>query len=370
MKANIRDRILLLLSIKEEGKYIDFEHIFEKVSRDEKRKISKEEIVNEINSMINEGLILYHNGYAITEKGMKKLMERLPIVGDQLNLSYRLVLLAKQYYPKIYNYIIPFLINRPVSVIKVFSDDEDPIGKIKPLFVRYARYKPKPIFISINNKDDLINYVNDHAIDFIPYVHKFDMKEPDWFIIDLDAGEGLIKEGLLAIKFIANEIYQFLLENEVKSYLKFSGSRGIQIWASFDNSKIPRSDLFATYRLIIQKIQNKIEERISKSQAPEELLPFIKKGLTTSIVAKKEERKYKVLLDWSSMKPYGDVRAPYSIHYKTGLISCPIDPNKVMDFQIEYAKPDNVLNNINKISKYFEIEKSNPLKLLNTLNII
>ncbi|MEM2449261.1 MAG: hypothetical protein QW119_00970 [Candidatus Methanomethylicaceae archaeon] len=372
MQPTISDRILLLLAIKEKGKHIDLNHILEKVSRDENRKIESSELLNELNLLANKGLINIHkDGYSITNEGFKEILNKLPIIGNKLNLSYRMVLLAKQYYPKIANYILPFLINRPVSVVKIFSDEEDPIGKIKPLFVRYAKYKPKPQFISINNIQDLMKYVDDHAIDYIPYVHSFNTNIPDWLVIDLDAGEELKtkEEGFLAVKFVAKEIYDFLIENDVTSSIKFSGSRGMQIWASLDNSKIPGLDKFATYRILIQKIQLKVEERIKNSKPPKELELFIEKGLTTSNVAKKEERKEKVLIDWSSMKPYGDVRAPFSIHYKTGLVSCPINPNKIMDFQVNEAEPSIVIKNVDNLAKYFELEKSNPSKLLITCNI-
>lgn len=372
MQPTISDRILLLLAIKEKGKHIDLNHILEKISRDENRRIESSEILNELNSLADKGFINVHrNGYSITDEGLREILSRLPVVGDKLNLSYRMVLLAKQYYSEIVDYILPFLINRPVSVVKIFSDEGDPIGKVKPLFVRYAKYKPRPQFISINNAHDLIKYVDDHAIDYIPCVHGFDVKAPDWLVIDLDAGEELKyrEEGFLAVKFIAKEIYDFLIENDVIPSIKFSGSRGIQIWASLDNSKILGLDKFAAYRALIQKIQVKVEERIKNSKYPKELEPFMEKGLTTSSVAKKEERAEKVLIDWSSMKPYGDVRAPFSLHYKTGLVSCPMAYNKIMEFQINEAEPFIVIKNADNLSKYFELKKSDPSKLLITCNI-
>ncbi|MGQ9759670.1 MAG: non-homologous end-joining DNA ligase LigD [Candidatus Methanomethylicaceae archaeon] len=372
MGVTVGDRILLLLSIKETGKFIDFGHIFEKVVRDEGRPIKESEIIAELDELIGEGLVKSdQNRYAITEKGFEKIVERLSLIEDNLNLSYRMVLVAKEYYGKIADYIMPFLKERPVSVVKIFSDEQDPLRKVKPLFVRYARYKPKPTFISINNREVLMRYVDDHAIDYIPYVHGFNMKEPDWLVFDLDAGEDLKskEEGFLAIKFVAKELYNFLEENQVLPALKFSGSRGIQVWAVLDNFKIPGGDLFATYRTIIQKVQGKIEERISGAKVPLELRPLVEGGLTTSSVAKKEERSKKVLIDWSSMKPYGDVRAPFSLHYKTGLISCPIDPARVISFQPEEAKPEQVSREAEHLRQHFELVKSDPSHLLKSCSL-
>lgn len=367
MNATLSDRILLLLSIKETGKKIDLNHILEKVSRDERRNFEESEIVKELDLLAKEGLITSsQEGYSITSEGLEKIKERLPLVGNHLNLSYRMMLLAREYYSQIADQILPFLRGRPVSVVKIFSDDQDPIHKIKPLFVRYARYKPKPVFISIDSKDLLMRYVDDHAIDYIPYVHGFDMKEPDWLVLDLDAGDELRarEEGFLAIKFVAKEIFNFLEENEVLPAVKFSGSRGIQVWAALDNTKIPKADLFAVYRSLIQNIQKTIEDRLSSAQVPTELRGLVERGLTTSSVAKKEERSMKVLIDWSSMKPYGDVRAPFSLHYKTGLISCPIDPARLMSFRPEEAKPELVSREAERLSRYFELTKSDPSRLI------
>jgi len=367
MGATIRDRILLLLSIKEEGKRIDLNHILEKVSRDERREFDELELKKELDLLTEDGLIAHsQGGYSITKKGLDEIKERLPMIEDSLNLSYRLMLVAREYYAKIADQIMPFLKDRPVSVVKIFSDDNDPIHKVKPLFVRYARYKPRPIFISICSKEVLMRYVDDHAIDYIPYVHGFDMKEPDWLVLDLDAGEELKsrEEGFLAIKFVAKEIYEFLQENGVAPAVKFSGSRGIQVWASLDNTRVPGADLFATYRTIIQNIQRNIEARFSTAQLPGELKGLVERGLTTSSVAKKEERSMKVLIDWSSMKPYGDVRAPFSLHYKTGLISCPIDPGRLMSFHPDEARPDRVSKEADRLAKHFEISKSDPTRLL------
>lgn len=372
MQPTTGDRILLLLAIKERGKHIDLNHILEKISRDENREVAPSEISSELHSLASKGLVgIHEDGYSITDEGLGEISNKLPVIGDKLNLSYRMVLLAKQYYSEIAEYILPFLVNRPVSVVKVFSDEEDPIGRVRPLFVRYAKYKPRPQFISINGVRDLMKYVDDHAVDYIPYVHGFDVKAPDWLVIDLDAGEGLKsrEEGFLAVKFVAKQVHDFLVENDVIPSMKFSGSRGVQIWASLDNSKMPGPDKFATYRALVQRIQAKVEERVENSAHPKELEPFIEKGLTTSSVAKKEERAEKVLIDWSSMKPYGDVRAPFSLHHKTGLVSRPIDPNRIMEFQIGEADPSAVIKNAETLSKYFGLEKSDPSRLLRTCNV-
>ncbi len=373
MRAALRDHILLLLAIKAPDARIDLDHIHEKVSRDlvsaGGEAAPKGGLERELRRLEVDGLLERKEGlYYITEAGRSLLRSRLIDVADHLNLSYRMVLNAKEYYPRVADQILPFLMGRPVSVIKVFSDESDPLNKVKPLFVRYARYKPKPAFIRIESKEDLMRYVDDHAVDFVPYVHGFDAKEPDWLIIDLDAGEGLksASEGFLAVKFVAEKVFRLLERSGIRPAVKFSGSRGMQVWASLDNTKMPGGDLFAHYRKLVQLIQTRMEEAIAQEGIPETLRGIAEKegGLTTAKVAGKEERVRKVLLDWSSMKPMGDVRAPFSIHYKTGLVSCPVDPSRILDFDPTEATPEKVSRDAERLSRFFALEEGSPEGLL------
>ena len=369
MPATSEDRILLLLSIKETEKAIHFGHIAEKIIRDE--KCSEAEVKKILEDLIAGELVLEkQKGYAITDKGMQKINERLKEVGEELNLSYRLVLKAKNYYPKAAEALIPFLKDRATSVVKIFSDESNPISKIKPLFVRYARYKPKPVFIRIAGEEELLRYVDAHAIDFIPYVHKLDSLRPDWFILDLDAGYAFkdYKRGFELLKIAAEKVVEVLEEHEIIPNIKFSGSRGVQIWAKLDNSKLPSTDIFALYRKLAVAAQEKTEKKIQElpSKILEEFYSVVAEGkpVTTSVVAKKEERADQILIDWSSMKINGDVRAPFSIHYKTGLVSCPIERKRLLEFQVSEAEPEKVAGNIKKLADAFKLETCDPSLLM------
>ncbi|WP_449461536.1 hypothetical protein PQ610_03870 [Tardisphaera miroshnichenkoae] len=354
-KPSLADRVLLLLSIKEEGKYIGIEHIYEKVARDVKAfegvDLTKVQLESEVKLLISYGLVEELSGkYAITDKGETELSNRLKEISDGLNLSYLTVWKARNYYPKAAKVLLPFLIDRPVSVIKVFSGKEDPIHQLDPLFVRYKRYKPKPQFISISSEQELLAYVDDHCVDFIPYISKFNSHYPDYLILDLDSGERLKQEerGFLLVKAVAEAIVGLMDEARVNYLLKFSGSRGFQIWAALDNSSkliSEKSDAYAFYRQLAINIRNYVEKRLEEDKAwiDEYGIGEIKWPVTSSTVAKKEERSEQILIDWSSMKPNGDVRAPYSMHYKTAMISLPILPSELRQFKREAASVENVL---------------------------
>ncbi|MFH1773938.1 MAG: hypothetical protein ABH874_03140 [Methanobacteriota archaeon] len=372
MPATPEDRMLLLLSIKETGKIVDFEHIAEKIIRDGK-EISENEVKKILDELIYRKLISEkQNGYVITEKGIRKIRERLGEVGSELNLSYRMVLKAKDYYPKAAEALVPFLEGRATSVVKIFSDENNPVNKIKPLFVRYARYKPEPVFIQITSEEELLRYVDAHAVDFIPYIHKLDASQPDWFVLDLDAGQAFknYAKGFELLKMAAEKVAEVLEECEIIPNIKFSGSRGVQIWSKLDNSKL-HADLFALYRRLAVAVQERAEKKIQElpNKILEEFYRIVGKGkpVTTSTVAKKEERADQILIDWSSMKINGDVRAPFSIHYKTGLVSCPIERKRLLEFQTSEAEPEKVAENIERLANAFRLEISDPSLLMEEL---
>ncbi len=361
----VDDHILMLLAIKPPGKLVELDHILEKVGRNSGS--SREEIISTLKDLIKQGLVMMReNKYSITEEGRRKAWSL--VYDPDMVLSYRLVLLARFYYPKISGLILPFLKNRPVSVVKVFSDENDPINKIKPIFSRYKKAKPK-IYNFINTRDDLMRYVDMHAIDFIPYVHKLNQNHPDWLVIDIDAGEAIKNAGSLGfnlIKEVTKETY--IIMNDILNLnpcIKFSGSRGFQIWVSF----IKPLGNFDDYRKSISVIRDLVENSIKGKidDLKEKYGSLISEPLTTSTVAKKEKRKNQILLDPSSMKEEGDVRAPWSMHHKTGLVSVPVHFSNLEKFTPDNARVEIVVENHEYLQEAFHLEPSDPSKLIKYL---
>jgi DNA primase len=374
MEATLEDRVLLLLSIKEEGKFIGFGHIAEKVVRDTRGEATEEEVREVLDRLLSAKLAVEAQGkYAATEQGKQEILGRLKLVGSELNLSYQMVLRARSYYPRAAQHMLPFLRGRATSVVKVFSDPASPLRRLKPLFVRYARYKPKPVFITIEDEERLLSYVDAHAIDFIPYVHRLASREPDWFILDLDAGSAFKEHpgGFELLKIVTDKVMEVLEEYGVAPRVKFSGSRGMQVWSRLDNEALPRGDLFALYRRLAVFVQQETEKKLQElpSHTLERFYEVVAedKPITTSTVAKKAEREDQVLVDWSSMKPRGDVRAPFSMHYKTGLISRPVERRRILDFDPSEAEPERVAERLPALAGAFTLELSDPTELFKGL---
>ena len=375
VKATVEERLALLLAIKEPGKYVDFDHLYSKVARDvevaEQRRVSVEDVQRVLDQMVKKGVVLKSDeGYAKTpelDEIVKRAAER---EGSLLNTSYLRVWVAKDYYPKVAEHMLPFLVNRAVSAVKVFSGKKDPLNEVEAIFVRYAKYKPKPQFLTVGSKERLIELVYDHCVDFIPYIHPLNSNEPDFFVLDLDAGRKIIEaeDGFQLLKEVTYRLAEMLIESGVGVMVKFSGSRGFQIWAKLDNSTLrARGDLFKVYREIAIKMQAKLEDRLRSDRDLVERFKHIvdlQGGFTTSQVAHKEERVGQILVDWSLLKPMGDVRAPLSMHYKTGLISTPVPLDRLLTFRVEDARPSSVLQRLEEYSKVMRLPLSDPTNLI------
>jgi len=375
VRATVEERLALLLAIKEPGKTVDFEHLYSKVARDveaaEQRRVTVEEVRQALDELVNRGFVVKAGeGFAKTlllDEVVKRAAER---EGSLLNISYLRVWVAKDYYPKVADYMMPFLLNRAVSAVKVFSGKRDPLNEVEVIFVRYSRYKPKPQLLTVGSKEKLMELVYDHCVDFIPYIHSLESSEPDFFVLDLDAGKKIIEaeEGFQLLKEVTYRLAKMLIESGIGVMVKFSGSRGFQIWARLDNTPLrDRGDLFKAYREIAIRTQTRLEAALrSDSDLIDRFKHIVdlEDGFTTSKVAHKEERAKQILVDWSLLKPMGDVRAPFSMHHKTGLISTPLPLAKLPSFRIEDAMPAKVLQNLGEYVSAMKLPLSDPTRLL------
>ncbi|MEM1995113.1 MAG: hypothetical protein QXW32_06580 [Nitrososphaerales archaeon] len=375
MRATVEERLALLLAIKEPGKFVDFEHLYSKVARDveaaEQRKVGVDEVQKALDKMVASGFVVKGvEGFAKTDlldDVVRRCAER---VGALLNTSYLRVWVAKDYYPRVADYMMPFLKDRAVSAVKVFSGKEDPLNEVEAIFVRYAKYKPKPQLLTIGSKERLIELVYDHCVDFIPYIHTLNSSEPDFFVLDLDAGGELLRveDGFQLLKEVTYRLAEMLREYGITVMVKFSGSRGFQIWARLDNTSLKhRGDVFKAYRKIAVKVQAELERRLRSDRSFIDRfrdMVDLEAGFTTSQVAHKEKRLKQILVDWSLLKPMGDVRAPLSMHYKTGLISTPIPLQRLLEFRVEDAEPSAVVERLNEYASTMALPICDPTRLL------
>ncbi|MDI6858906.1 MAG: hypothetical protein QMC85_00250 [Methanocellales archaeon] len=341
MEATVDDHILLMLAIKHKGKFVDTGHIEERLERDLGRMFVGDELSRVIGALIAQGLVREKDGtYVITDEGKEVFADRVRGLRG-LNQSYLLVYKARQYYPIVAPTIVDFLKDRYVSLFRVYTDRA------------WLQRKRGPNYITIKSIGGLLHWVDMHGVDIVPYVHKIGADRPDWFVVDLDAGK---KVGFDVTKEVTLSLVDVFRDIGIKPAIKFSGSRGFQVWSSFEDHELPREyvplelagktrrkmDYFTFYSDLVRFLESKVAEKLDRS-------------VTTSDVSHKEEREDKVLLDPSTMKPFGDVRAPYSLHYKTGLVSVPVQPEEIAGFSTDQAEMENVIERYRERGNEFDL---------------
>jgi len=353
MTVNPEDYLLLMFSMKGVGKRVDFNHIKEKISRDLK-KFSDEEIKKILENLIKQELLEEVKGlYGVTKKGMEYFSKRIKEVEDELrrvNEPWVIVYKAKQYYPLVAQTVFEFCKDRYIGFYCLFTEK------------RFFRRDFKGKKIVLKSLNDLLFFISMHCIDIIPCVHRINSNRPDWLVVDIDPGP---KVDFEKTKEVAEVTFKIFKEFDLNPALKFSGSRGFQIWSLIKDFEIPEDyeplklktkrekNYFTLFSDFVRIIQREVDKEIPK--------------ITTSETLLKREREDKVLLDPSSMKPLGLVRAPYSVHSKSGLVSLPISLKELKDFEPEDASIENVVERYKEKGNEFILEPSDCSKLIQEL---
>lgn len=355
MTVKPEDYLLLMFSMKGTGKRVDLKHVKEKLSRDIK-KFSDEETKKILEKLIKQNLLEeVKEEYGITEKGKKYFSERIKeIEGNLRNINepWVIVYKAKQYYPAVADTVFEFCKNRNVGFYCLFTEQ------------RFFRRDFRGRKIVLRNPKDLLFFINIHYIDVIPCIHRIGMGRPDWLVVDIDPGE---KVEFGKTKEVTAVAYKILDKLELNPAIKYSGSRGFQIWSLIKNFEMPEKyqplvlrgkskrerNYFSLFSDFVRSVQKEVDEEIPK--------------LTTSETSGKKERENKILLDSSSMKPLGLVRSPYSVHSKTGLVSLPLSINELKSFKPQDATTEKAVEKYRKRGNEFILKESNPSKTLQTL---
>ncbi len=289
-EPTIEDHILLMLSMKRETKFVTFQHILEKLQRDY-GKIDEEELRDVIDKMTKEGFIEQKDDtYRATDKGRKEWERRYRELNtSKLNPTYLLVWKAKKYYKVVGKEMLRFLTGRYVAVRQIFTE--------QVVFRRKFRNK----LIQIKSENDLFFWINMHGLDFGAYLNKIGSDKASWIVFDID---GEIEKA----KKVTLELQKVLQDLRIHFATKFSGSRGFHIWIK-----------------------------------PIKPVEFEKAREFVKHVGEQVNTPRDIKIDYAINRVNGIVRVPYSIHYKTYLVSCPVED--VKKFKLEDAKIENVIKN-------------------------
>ncbi len=168
-------------------------------------------------------------------------------------------------------------------------------------------------------------------------------------------------------KITANLIVEALRFNNINNIgAKFSGNSGFHVMVPFES--FPNEINNIEMRLLFPEAPKILAEYIKALIKPH-LIKQIQELNTINEISKSTKIPSSELKENNELNPYKLVdidpqlissrhmiRSPLSINEKTGLVSVPIDPNKIKDFKLKQAR----IENIEIRHKFFVPEKSKP----------
>ncbi|MBW3011331.1 hypothetical protein KY326_03870, partial [Candidatus Woesearchaeota archaeon] len=151
--------------------------------------------------------------------------------------------------------------------------------------------------------------------------------------------------------------------------IKFSGRAGFHLFIPFESfpktisGNETRKMFPEAARIVAEYLSEMIKTPLAKELLKKFTLEEIQKNCgTEDIFVQNQFDPYKIMhIDSAVISSRHLIRAPYTINWKVGLVSIPIEPKEVLTFSLERAKPENV-----KVEKRFVIKdvKANSAKSL------
>jgi hypothetical protein len=196
--------------------------------------------------------------------------------------------------------------------------------------------------------------------------HELDSLRIGWdLIIDIDCG--LFEYSKIAADLVINALK---FHNVSSISCKFSGNKGFHIGVPFEAfpEKIREDDTKKLFPDAPRKIALYISEMI-KGPLGEKIMEFENNNFN-AIIKKTEKTSSEITYYDGALKklnpgPFLNIdtllissrhlyRMPYSLHEKSGLVSTPLNPGKVLLFRKEFAIPKNV-----RISRHRFLDRAN-----------
>lgn len=259
-----------------------------------------------------------------------------------------------RYYYEISRYILPYLKDRPL-IMKRYPNgitgqffhqhdvDEAP---------EYARtvaldaVEGHPVdYLICDNLPTLLYMTNLGAIERHPWHSRLrSLDNPDWFVFDLDPGEGVRFTTICKVALQVREILESL---GLESYAKTSGSRGIHIYT-------PIKAIYSYEQIadFAEKIATLAAQKMPKVATVERSLGKREKG--------------QIYVDYMQNARGKSVVAPYSVRPKPKApVSTPLDWTEVEEakFRIEDFNITNLLKRVQERGDLFKAVLNNRQKL-------
>lgn len=256
------------------------------------------------------------------------------------------------YYVQVSKYLLPHLRNRPVT-LKRFPDGvfgESFYEKDAPAFTpswvktipvpRLETPGPDIRYIAVNDLPTLVWVASLANLEIHPFLHRTPrLDRPTSMVFDCDPGEGA---NILACARVALMLREVLGELGLESYVKVSGSKGLQVYVPL-NSPV-------TY-----------DETQPLAKALAELLAQREPKLVVSAMPKRLRTK-KVFIDWSQNAQHKTTVGVYSLRAKTykPYVSVPVQWDEVeatvtaRDADALFFTPEQTVERLDKFGDLFK----------------
>lgn len=243
------------------------------------------------------------------------------------------------YYEKIGDKMLPYIKNRPLSVVRCpdpgncFYQKHWTEGM--PAAIGKVAVSPKDDYMSINTKSGIVALAQLAILEIHPWASRNDKLEfPDQIIFDLDPDVGLSWGTLIKAVLLVHKTLDSL---NLKNFVKLTGGKGIHIVIPIQRTK-PYPQIKKFTKLLTQKLAEHFPQIFTANMS-------------------KKKRGNKIFLDYLRNEREATAIAPFSPRkYPNAAVAVPISWKKLTSFKTSAAYT------IPTIDKYFKDFPQDPWK--------
>jgi bifunctional non-homologous end joining protein LigD len=255
------------------------------------------------------------------------------------------------YYARASHYLLPHIRHRPIT-LKRFPDGvlgnffyEKNAPRFTPdwvdIFPVKRRSREASIrYILVNDLPTLVWISNLANLEIHPFLHRAPkLEKPTAIVFDLDPGEGA---DILNCRHIALLLRDLLGRLGLESFVKVSGSKGIQVYVPF-NTTLTYQTTTPFARALSEILQNRYPGLVAANMS-------------------KHLRAAKVLIDWSQNSKHKTTVSVYSLRAKRPepFVSVPLEWNELeallraKELQPFHFTPERALDRLNRLGDLFQ----------------
>lgn len=234
------------------------------------------------------------------------------------------------YYEAIADFILPFLIDKPLSLNRHPDGADEPGFFQKDVEIKYLPDWAKTTqilsesskrvtnYLLCNDKASLIYMANLGCIEINPWLSTYKKPDyPEYLVIDLDPDGNPFKE-VIKVALLVKSVFE---ELNIQSFVKTSGSTGIHIYVY-----LAQEYEYKWVRKFAQEVAQKVHEKCIH---------------LTSLKRNPDQRKNLIYIDYLQNSKGQTIAAPYSVRPKPGAsVSMPLawddlkENLKISDFNL------------------------------------